>query len=45
MERNDPHPQHAPAEPTGDSLPVEPEMQKGVLPDPSGKPPGESSTD
>ncbi|HUQ75224.1 MAG TPA: hypothetical protein VM183_10890 [Burkholderiales bacterium] len=44
MDRKTPHPQHAPDEPTGDQLPVEPEMQKGVLPEPSGKPDSESST-
>ena len=34
--RKEKDPLHAPDEPTGDELPIEPEMDKGVKPDPSG---------
>ena len=34
MERKEKDPLHAPDEPMGDRLPVEPEMQKGFGPDP-----------
>ena len=33
--RKEKDPLHAPDEPMGDELPVEPEMDKGVKPDPS----------
>ena len=39
MERKEKDPLHAPAEPEGDDRPVEPEMQRGLKPDPSGRRP------
>jgi hypothetical protein len=38
--RKEKDPLHAPDEPTGEQLPVEPEMQKGLKPDRSGRNPG-----
>jgi hypothetical protein len=38
--RKEKDPLHAPDEPTGDELPVEPELQEGLTPDPSGRDPG-----
>ena len=37
--RKEKDPLHAPVEPTGDELPVEPEMDKGPQPNPSGSEP------
>jgi hypothetical protein len=39
-QRKEKDPRHAPDEPTADRLPVEPEMQKGLDPDQSGRRPG-----
>jgi len=39
--RKEKDPLHAPDEPTGEELPVEPEMGKGPPPDPSGAEPPE----
>ena len=44
--RKEKDPLHAPDEPTGDELPVEPEMDKGLGSDQSGRDPGtEASKD
>ena len=40
MQRKEKDPLHAPDEPTGEQMPVEPEMEKGLKPDPSGRAPG-----
>jgi hypothetical protein len=37
--RKEKDPLHAPDEPTGEQLPVEPEMEKGLRPDQSGRNP------
>jgi hypothetical protein len=44
MDRKEKDPRHAPDEPTGDRLPVEPEMEKGEI-DPSGRKPDNERLD